>query len=280
MGQSQVVFQRHTTMVDINQAGEFFSRFFRLSGGAAKSIFAKLMCDDQFMTDVLKFAETRMNANPFEQSVDEQIIALRAQNIAGNWGISEEKLQELANTAPAWPTGKEAYRSFRIRFGEKRDGVINTFEKHIAAIKRVHDPKFWRWELLLSGEHPYQNKKVDRLRLLNGNDSHHATVEWVIINDLSANRKRNSITAVRGQKSLADEGLVLAWLFPKRVQAIDYKELPAWYCAGYENNVPGLGGEPWGRVTIVNRNSGTGGAGVHAYWRSSTDSDSSVPSFE
>ena len=266
-------------MVDINQAGEFFSRFFRLSGGAAKSIFQKLMSDDAFMTEVLKYAETLLNANPFEQSIDDQIVALRTQNVAGNWGISEEKLQELAATAPAWPEGKEAYRSFRIRFGEKREGMIATFEAHIAAIKRVHDPKFWRWELLLSGEHPYQGKDVDRLRLLNGNDSHHAVVEWIVINDLSANRKRESITAVRHAKSLADEGLVLAWLFPKRVQAIDYKELPAWYCAGYENNVPERDDEPWNHVTVVYRSVGVGSTGVGAGWQSYSDSGYSVPSF-
>ena len=102
----------------------------------------------------------------FEQTVEETLIVLRQQNDV--WKALgthpyipniDEVCERLEPTAPAWPKGKDAYRSLRIRFGEGHNGMIQTFEAHAAAIKRVH-AKFWRWDLLLSGEHPYQDKQV------------------------------------------------------------------------------------------------------------------------
>ncbi len=260
--------------VFIDQMVDFKNRFFRLGGTMA--LFLNLLGDDELMEHMIKSAEEKANANPFEQTVDEQIAALRAQNEAGSWGITEDVFVRLAQTAPAWPKGKDAYRSLRIRFGEGDEGVALTFERHAEAMKRVHDPKFWRWELLHSGTVPYQGKSVERLRLLNGNQSHKAVVEWVIISDLSANRTRKDITSVRSVQSLADEGLVLAWMFPKRAQAIDYDKWCAWYCGGYESNVPEHG-EEWQRVVVVGRDTVSGRVHLHASWRSGDNSGYSVP---
>ncbi|MFH1315633.1 MAG: hypothetical protein ABIH67_04535 [Candidatus Uhrbacteria bacterium] len=227
---------------------------------------------------VIKFIHEKRqlaNINPFELTVEQQLAALRQQNKLGSWGIDEEVFEHLEQTAPEWPEGRDAYRSFRIRFGEGRDGVIQTFEAHAAAIKRVH-VKFWRWELLLSGAHEYQDEEVERLRLLAGNDTHHAVVEWIIIDDLSANRQRQSITAVRNNSSLADEGLVMAWLFPERVQAIDYDKWSAWFCAGYESNIPGLSAS-WTLVPIVYRYLLVGKVRLHASVQGVGISDCSVP---
>lgn len=217
----------------------------------------------QFIHEKRKLA----NKNPFEQTVEEQLASLRRQNELGGWGITEDVFARLEGTAPEWPEGRDAYRGFRIRFGEGRDGVIKTFEAHAAAIKRIHD-KYWRWEYLLSGEHPYQDKPVDRLRLLAGNDTHKPVVEWITIPDLQQHRKRDSITSVRGPKSLADEGLVLAWLVPGRVRAIDYKEWCAWFCAGYEVNVPESDDESWQSVVVVHRYLSDGTTYLYAHWRS------------
>ena len=141
-----------------------------------------------------------VDANPFAQTVEEQIAALRLANEEEGWNIPEETFTRLAETAPAWPQGRDSYRSFRIRFGEGDEGVARTFEAHAARIKRIFgENKFWRWVYLRS------DKKY--LRLLAGNASHKPVVEWTIVH-LDANRKRKSIEAVRGPKSLADEGLV------------------------------------------------------------------------
>ena len=189
--------------------------------------------------------------NPFEMIIEEQLIALRRANDEEKWGITEEDFARLARTAPAWPKGKRAYRSFRIRFGEGDDGVALTFERHVARIKSVFTEKdFWRWELLHSGKVEYDGKPVERLRLLNGNHTHHAVVEWIVA-DLDTNRKRESITAVRDVKSLADELLVIAWMFPCMIRAMDYDKLPGLFAAGYEVSVPEEDDEPWQSVVIV-----------------------------
>ncbi len=260
--------------VYIDQMVEFKNRFSRFGG--TMGLFLRLLGDDDLMKFVVETATAKADANPFEQTVPEQIEALRRQNELGGWGIEEAVFERLLATAPAWPKGKDAFRSLRIRFGEGNEGVALTFERHAEAMKRVHDPKFWRWELLHSAEVPYENKPTKRLRLLSGNETHRAVVEWVIT-DLSANRKRSDVTSVRGPQSLADEGLVLAWLFPKRVQAIDYDKYSAWFCAGYEVNVPEDDDGGWQGVVIVHRHVDSGKANLRAYWRSNADSVCSVP---
>lgn len=182
--------------------------------------------------------------NPFEQTVEEQITALRAQNVAGNWGISEEDFIRLVRTAPAWPSGKDAFRSFRIRWGEGGEGVALTYRRHVDAVMRVYCPNNWRWR-----SHPSYGR-TEHLQLLHGNDSHVAVVEWVIISDLSENLERTSINSVRSAKSLADEGLVLVWLCPKRAFAPSTLQSngkwfrpPAWFCAGYTWTDPRYGVE-------------------------------------
>ena len=118
--------------------------------------------------------------------------------------------------------------------------MAKTFEAHVARIKTVFgEDHFWRWEHLHSGSVPYEGKPVERLRLLAGNHTHKPVIEWVIV-DLDANRERESVTAVRGPHSLADELLVIAWLFPDMIRAIDYVKFPGLFAAGYEVNVPGL----------------------------------------
>lgn len=263
------------------QVAEFFDRFFRLGGTVSMAL--RLLGDDELTKWWIKTLKDRLeierNKNPFEQTVEEQIKALRCQNKLGNWGISEDVFERLLATAPAWPKGRDAYRSFRIRFGEGRDGMILTFERHAEAIQRVH-AKFCRWELLLSGTHPYKGEGMERLRLLNGNESHHAVIEWIIIPDLSAHRQRKSVTDVRNKKSLADEGLVLAWLVPNRVRAIDYKQWCAFFLGGYEVNVPEGGDESWQHVVVVRRGLRDGTASLRAYWRSGAGSDYSAPECE
>ena len=203
---------------------------------------------------LVQFMNERMgllDKNPYELSVELQLTALRRASDEEKWGITEEDFARLAATAPAWPQGKQAYRSLRVRFGEGSEGVQQTFERHVARIKSVFGASyFWRWEHLHSGKVPYKGKPVDRLRLLSGDNTHKAVIEWVIV-DLGTHRKRDSITAVRGVKSLADELLVVTWMFPDMIRAIDYENLPGLFAAGYESNVPEDGDERWQYVVIV-----------------------------
>ncbi len=163
----------------------------------------------------------------------------RVQEVLGTWRFDELTIANLRETAPAWPKGADAFRSLRIRWGEGDEGVALTFERHTEAMERVFGEKYFRSELLLSGKAPYLGTDVERLRLLNGNETHKPTVEWIIVPNLSQNYKRKcGITWLRHRNSLADEGLALAWLFPNRVRAIVVWKFSAWICAGYELNIP------------------------------------------
>ncbi|MDQ7814437.1 MAG: hypothetical protein RDU25_01340 [Patescibacteria group bacterium] len=275
---------------------------FKVGGGLMWAVLGKIACklpadlvgdlnDDPKMIEamvksaieyrVAKLAEAEKNH--YEMTVEEQIAALRRANeeeSASNphWvRIPEEDFARLASTAPAWPKGKHAYRSFRIRFGEGDEGVAKTFEAHNTRIQHVFgESNYWRWEHLHSGSVPFKGKPVERLRLLNGNHTHRPVIEWIVA-DLDAHRKRDSLTAVRGPKSLADELLVFAWLFPDMIRAIDYDKNPGLFAAGYEVNTPECGDESWRGVVIVSFDRDARRVNVYAYGRGRSGSDYSVP---
>jgi len=208
--------------------------------------------------------------NPYELSLVVQLAALRRANYEEGWGIPVEDINRLAETAPEWPKGRLAFRSLRIRFGGGDEGVAKTFEAHAKRINAVFGAKFWRWELLLSGKAPHGGKDVDRLRILVGNHTHKPTLEWVVI-DLDANRGRDSITAVRGPKSLADELFAFAWMFTEYVRDINYQTNPGLFAGGYELNVPGYDVGPWQSVPCVYWRRGSDDVMLCASWRGSDD---------
>lgn len=215
--------------------------------------------------------------NPFEMSVEDQLAALRRANDEEKWGITEEDFERLAKTAPTWPQGKFVYRSFRIRFGEGDEGVAKTFEAHHVRIQHVFgESGVWRWELLRTGWVEFDGEPVERMRLLNGNHTHHAVVEWILA-DLDAHRQRESVMAVRDSKSLADEMLVIAWMFPDMIRAINHNKLPGLFAAGYEVNVPEYDDEPWQCIVIVHFERTDRGVVIDANDRDDSYSSDSVP---
>lgn len=216
--------------------------------------------------------------NPYEMTVEEQLAALRLANDEENriW-CTDEIIERLRGTVPPWPKGTHAYRSFRIRFGEGDDGVAQTFEAHCARIKHVFgEGRYWRWGHLHSGKVEYKGIPVERLRLLDGNSTHKACVEWIVA-DLDTHRHRKSISAVRNSKSLADELLVIAWMFPDMIRDIDYDKLPGLFAAGYEVNVPESDAAAWQGVVYVDLDRGDRQVRVQASGRSSNSSGYSVP---
>ena len=268
---------------DINQAAEFFNRYRRFGG--SDPALSELLGDDELMKWWIDSLNERRNANPYKITVQESLERLRAafSDTFCPMGAKEptpSELTHLERMAPDWPKGKDAFRSFQVRpaaFGEGRDGVIKTFEATCASVKRIHDPKFWRWEWILSGVHPYQGEDAERLRLLGGNEQHKPGIRWVTF-DLSENRQRVDITSVRSSRSLSDAGIFAARMFPDRARGINYKDKPAWFCAGYESNVPERVDEPWQYVPCVYRYLGDGAVHLSASWRCSDGSGFSVPS--
>lgn len=269
---------------------------FKVGGGLMWAVLGKIACkmpaelvgdlnDDPDMIDAMvksaidyraaKLAEAEKN--PYEMTVEEQIVALRLANDEENWGKTEEDFARLASTAPAWPKGKHAYRSFRIRFGEGDEGVAKTFEAHNTRIQHVFgESHYWRWEHLHSDKAPYKGEPVERLRLLNGNHTHKPVIEWIVA-DLDTHRKRESVEAVRGPKSPADELLVIAWLFTDMIRAIDYDKNPGLFAAGYEVNAPEADDVSWQGVVIVGFDRGYRQVCVDAGVRSYAFSGYSVP---
>ncbi|MFH2062589.1 MAG: hypothetical protein ABIJ46_00335 [bacterium] len=200
-------------------------------------------------------------SNPFVQTPEQLLERLTQANLAQNGGITDETLKRLRGNVPEVPEGPLTFLSLRIRLGEGQEGVQRTANAHLAEILRVHGERnVWRWD------HLRTDKK--HLRLWVGNETHKPVVKWCVI-DLDTHRKRQSITAVRGPKSIADEGLVLAWLYPDYPRSIDYKENPGYFLGGYELNIPVSDDESWDDVPIVYRPLGAGGVGLRAGWRGS-----------
>lgn len=219
----------------------------------------------------------RFEKNPFELSVKEQLDRLHAASTA--WESCGDVYNRLRETAPEWPNGRDVFRSLRIRFGTGSEGVSKTFEHHAVEIEHVFgEDQYQRAKTVLSFTHTYSKNDPARLRLLAGNDTHKPVIEWVIV-DLSAHRKCTRIADVRGPKSIADEGLVLAWMFPERIRATDYEELPAFFLAGYELNVPEECAELWDSVPYISFDLGNHKVELNYDWCSSDRSDYSVPVF-
>jgi hypothetical protein len=262
---------------------------FKIGGGLMWAVLGKiaeklpadlakdLNCDSAMIDAMVTAAIEYKEKNPYEMSIDEQLAALFNANDEEKWGMSEEDFNRLDDTAPAWPKGRHAYRSFRIRFGKGGEGVARTFEAHVARIQRVFGEEgCWRWEHLHSGSVPYEGEPVECLRLLAGDHTHKPVIEW-IITDLGMHRKRDSVTAVRDSRSLADELLVIAWLFPDMIRAIDCDKFPGLFAAGYEVNSPVHDVEAWQRVVLVNFDRGNCRMLISARERNRADSIYSVP---
>ena len=231
----------HATIVALSDAGgtDEHATWIRAEGHALRVV--------QFINQFLN----PVRENPYKMTVGDQLFALRHANDEEGWGISETDFDRLASTAPSWPEGEHVYRSFRIRFGEWNEGVSRTFEAHCQRIQHIFGgDQYWRWAHLHSHPMPYDGKSVERLRLLNGNHTHHACIEWVIV-DMDAHRTHESVTAVSGPDSLADELLVIAWLFPEMLCAVMDEERSGFFAGGYEVNVPEYIGPEWQYTVVV-----------------------------
>ncbi|PIP60309.1 hypothetical protein COX00_03940 [Candidatus Uhrbacteria bacterium CG22_combo_CG10-13_8_21_14_all_47_17] len=181
--------------------------------------------------------------NPYEITVDQQLTALHRTNDEEKWGITENDFTYLASSAPAWPKGEYAYRSFRIRFGEGGEGVFSTFRTHCVRLRHVFgESHFFHDTGRLPGSFRRRMEYREELRLLNGDHTHKPTIEWVTI-DLNVHHEFERALVDRSSRSLADELLVLAWMFPDMIRNIDGVNAPGLFAAGYEfvTNTSGRG---------------------------------------
>ncbi|MBP9827895.1 hypothetical protein KBC55_01950 [Patescibacteria group bacterium] len=204
--------------------------------GLPDEFYERVQNDSQFRKKFITWAQKQLNStgrlvapdpdhNPFMLSVEEQISRLRRANDEEGWGISEKILQSLEKSAPEWPKGRLAFRSFRIRFGEGVEGITLTFNLHVKHIGSVFKNVNVRGGELIS--------KGGWIYLISGSHTHQPVIEWVTF-DLLAHRTHERIKDVQGLESLADELLVFVWLFLEYIEKIDYEENPALFGAGYD----------------------------------------------
>lgn len=229
--------------------------------------------------------------NPWQISIEEQMDRLRyayAVSFCRSTAVKEpslSELQHLVRMAPSWPDGRLAFRGLRVRFaGVKKEGVATTFEAHARHIYAMFpNGSDVMIDFLLMSEQPVHipvaniaERKEYRLRLLVGNDTHKPTVEWVCF-DIDTNQQRESITAVRGPRSLADELLVFMWMFPDYIRSIDYKENPGLFAGGYEANFPEISSGSWQEVPFVGWDRKESSLKRSALWCKNNDPGYSVP---
>lgn len=182
---------------------------------------------------LIQFINREFVTNHFAMTVEAQIEALRRANEEEKWEIEEEVFTRLQATAPAWPEGRESYRSFRIRFGKGAGGVELTFYRHLGRMKSV----------FAKLGHGFCSSDVDRhflfdgknfLRLRDGSHTHKPVIEWIIADLNKANRRYS--TRSKNFKPLADELLVLAWMFPHGILATIDEARSELLALGYEAN--------------------------------------------
>ena len=221
--------------------------------------------DPKILDVMLEAAREHLDKNPFEMTVEDQLVALRLANeeeSAANpdWvRIPEEDFARLAAEAPAWPRGRHAYRSFRIRFGEGKEGIAKTFGAHYARIQRVFGEGYWHWQLDFP---PFTKNKERQLYLGYPNSAHEPAIEWVL-GDLDIKRTHDGAAAISRGRPLADEMLVIAWLFSDMIRVLVSTDLLRHIAKGYEIYTPFPGGE--GKGVISHMYFDGDGSGVKVY---------------
>ncbi len=165
--------------------------------------------------------------------------------------ISIEDIERLIKTAPAWPKGRLAFRSLRIRFGHGEMGVAQTFDRHVKMIKKVFHEGLTYLDVLPTVKAPHYRDLTRRLRLSVGNQTHKPTIEWILV-DIGANQEREELTDAHFMQGLADELLVFTWMFPSYLRRITLNDLeyPMLVAAGYENYVDNEP-DPWVGTVLI-----------------------------
>ncbi len=230
-----------------------------------------------WLIETIRAERNRSRLNPFMMSIRKQLELLRKHNKQGEWGIQEETFDRLEKTAPAWPPGRDCFRTLRVRFGHGLQGVLLTFERHMTAIEQTFPERFHRSPKVQSGPELFEGRSIDRLGLINGNHSHVPVVEWILV-DASEYLFRENVIIARSGHSLADEGLVFTWMFPERITKINYRQFCAMILAGYEYNLP-ESGNPWAHTIAVDLHGSNKTVVVTSEYTDNDSAGFSVPVF-
>jgi hypothetical protein len=126
------------------------------------------------------------------------------------WGFAEKEIVRFCADAPGWPEGLWCLRVPRVRLGRGSRGVARTFETHAARALRAFGDEgggeAWRRLLKL----PPDVGGRQELHLFAGDETHERGLSWCMMDC----RPYGRTLVARDKGFVADELLVLAWLFP------------------------------------------------------------------
>lgn len=249
--------------IHLEQAGQFFARFFRL-GGTIQMI-KQLLGDDELMTWWMEQLKTHAKFklvhgvfNPAADVLEATMLRLAEK------GFPVDQF--------TWIGPKEA-PDFDLRDPETvvvLDVTLGTLQETLEfawdwAVEGQEDS--WRWEGL--------ETIPDKLRLLEGSEAFQSmTLRWRRIK-LNVNVAK-APKDVRDPKSSPGLALILvAAQHPQRVKVIDYEKYFGWYIPGLECTAPG--NEPWRGVPYVDFDRGDRQVRLGADWYEYSNDDLAVP---
>jgi hypothetical protein len=170
--------------------------------------------------------------NPRKRPPAVIVSQVREMSDALGWGAPEGELDRLLDSAPEWPKGPLSFLGIRLRHGNHQEGVRLTMLQNIEAMRLAAESM----GITHLFETPVEVPEGS-LRLLGGARGHSHSMEWFAA-DLSTCVHRSSVTAIRSERSLADELFSLMWQYPEILAGIAHGVLPGMLAGGYRKKTP------------------------------------------
>lgn len=249
--------------IHLQQAAEFFGRFFRL-GGTIQMI-KQLLGDDELMTwwmEQLKIhAKFKLVHGVFNPAAD--ILEASMLRLAEKGFVVDQFTWIGPKEAPDFDSrDHEMVVVLDVTLGSLQETLEFAWDW---AVEGQEDS--WRWGGL--------ETTPDKLRLLEGSEAFQPmTLRW--------RRIKLNVNVAKAPKDVRDPkaspGLALLFVaaqHPQRVKVIDYEKYFGWHVPGLECTAPGL--EPWQGVPYVYFSQGDRQVGLSAVWCERSHGTLAVP---
>lgn len=251
--------------LSLEQAGQFFRRFFRMGGTFA--MVKRLLTDDALMERWIGFLsdspELKLVHGVYNAAAD---IYENFKTRCSEKGVDVAQFKwKSPEQAPDFdPNDPETVVVLDMTLGSLQE----TFEFAWEWVKDGQESD-WRWDGL--------STDADKLRLLDGSDAFEAYIlRWRRIKlNTNVGKKPIDVRSVQTSPGLAL--LFVAAQHPARVKATDYEKRFGWFIPGLECTTPD--GEPWRFVPYVCFGRDDRQVKLYASWYDISSADLSVPVF-